>query len=93
MATDMRLLLTGLIEYHGSLSTHMFKIREEFQKLENFWRRLNSEYEGTGAEEFRIHWGKTAASFNEYISQGQRISLILQERIEALQAADSAEGL
>jgi len=90
---DMRRLLVGLQDYHSSLQRHVMQVRQEFQQLENRWHALGSVYEGTAAEEFRQHWLRTTAGFNEYVNQTQQISGILRERIDALEEADRAVGL
>lgn len=90
---DMRVLLTGLEEYQESLTHHINQVRDDFQMMENRWHALNSVYEGTAADDFRHHWMRTVESFQEYINQTQQISIILQERIEALREADQAGNL
>jgi uncharacterized protein (DUF885 family) len=89
---DTRILLTGLEEYHRILGSHLSKLTTEFQHLDTTWRQFSNVYEGDSADQFREGWVRTTQRFQEYIEQTQKISALLDERIENLRAANRTEG-
>ena len=90
--TDSRILLAGLEEYHRVLGKHLSNLAGEFQQLDNSWRQFSAVYEGDAADQFREGWIRTAQRFQEYIEQTQKISVLLDERIEQLRAVNKTEG-
>jgi uncharacterized protein YukE len=92
MADDMRVLLAGLEEYHRVLGKHLSKLMGEYQQLDAQWRRFSAVYEGDAADQFREGWMRTANRFQEYIEQTQKISALLDERIEDLRQANRTES-
>ena len=89
---DSRALHSGLVNYHQALKEHLLDLTVEYQTLENMWHRFNNVYEGDAAEQFRSNWIRTVVIFQEYISQTERISVLLEERINALGDAERTEG-
>ncbi|MBK9926324.1 MAG: WXG100 family type VII secretion target [Anaerolineales bacterium] len=89
---DTRVLLSGLEEYHRVLGMHLSKLTAEFQQLDNTWRNFSAVYEGEAADQFREGWIRTTQRFQEYIEQTQKISMVLNERIEHLREANRSEG-
>ena len=89
---DSRILLAGLEEYRRVLGQHLSKLTAEFQQLDNSWRQFNAVSEGDYADQFRAGWIRTSQRFQEYIEQTQKISAVLDERIEHLRAANQTEG-
>lgn len=89
---DTRILLAGLEEYHRVLGSHLSKLTAEFQQLDSTWRQFSAVYEGDAADQFREGWIRTTQRFQEYIEQTQKISAVLDERIEHLRAANRTEG-
>ncbi len=83
-------LLQGLEFYQQSLDQHLSRLRHEFEHLERRWQALSSVYEGQSAEDFRAHWLRTRADFEEYTLVTTRINVLLQERIDALRRLDSS---
>ena len=90
---DLNVLLRGLVTYEATLNSHNDSVTEAFDTLKTALRRLGAVYEGTGAKEFKSHWARTQANFEDYIAGSKAIRLLLVERIEALRAADRAGGL
>jgi uncharacterized protein YukE len=91
MATDARLLLRGLEEYHRVLGKHASNLTSEFQQVSAAWQRFSAVYEGQAADQFRQGWMRTSQRFQEYVEQTQKISSILDERIEDLREYDRSE--
>lgn len=89
---DSRILLAGLREYHASLERHLTQLRAEFDSLQNRWYAFSAVYEGDSAEQFRSGWLRTSSRFQEYINQTQKISSILEERIERLEEVNRTES-
>jgi hypothetical protein len=89
---DSRILLAGLEEYHRVLGLHLSKLTAEFQQLDSTWRQFNAVSEGDYADQFRAGWVRTSQRFQEYIEQTQKISAVLDERIEHLRNLDQTEG-
>jgi hypothetical protein len=89
---DTRVLLAGLEEYHRVVGLHLSKLTAEFQQLDNNWRQFSAVYEGEAADQFRAGWIRTTQRFQEYIEQTQKISAMLNERIEHLRSANRSEG-
>ena len=89
---DSRVLLNGLEEYHRVLGKHIASLSSEYQQLNNNWQQFSSVYEGDAANQFREGWIRTSQRFQEYIAQTQRISAMLDERIEQLREANKTEG-
>jgi hypothetical protein len=89
---DSRVLLAGLEEYHSILIRHLSQLTAEYQQLDNNWRQFNAVSEGDYADQFRAGWARTAQRFQEYIDQTQKISVVLQERIEHLRRVNQSEG-
>lgn len=92
MATDMRALLAGLEEYHRILGRHLSVVTAEFDQVGNAWSHFSSVYEGEGADQFKTGWERTSRRFQEYISETQKISSVLDKSIEDLRAADRTES-
>lgn len=90
---NTKILLRGLEEYHKTLTQHLRQLQQEFSSMESQWRAFSAVYEGDAADQFRSHWQRTTARFQEYIDQGQSIAKVLDERIIALRAANKQEGL
>lgn len=84
MGLDVDKLRDGLLNYNHSLVKHLQKLRDDYNSLMNFYIRLNQEYEGQAAEEFKKSWDKTAKWFEEYITDAEILSKTLEERIENL---------
>lgn len=84
MGLDVDKLLSGLSNYKDSLSRHLFKLQEDFDLLTNTYMRLNQEYDGQGAEEFKSSWNKTARWFETYIDNNTTLCNALEDRIESL---------
>jgi hypothetical protein len=89
---DTRILLAGLEEYRRVLGRHLSQLKAEFQQLDNSWRQFNVVAEGNYADQFREGWLRTAHRFQEYIEQTEKISALLDERIEHLRHVDRTEG-
>lgn len=89
---DSRMLLAGLEEYHRVLGEHLAQLTEEYQQLDNNWRQFNVVSEGDYADQFRSGWIRTSQRFQEYINQTQKISAVLDERIEHLRRLNRSEG-
>lgn len=83
MGLDVDKLRAGLLNYNHSLERHVQKLRDDFDSLKSFYHRLNQEYEGQAAEEFKNSWDKTAMWFEEYITDAERLSRTLEDRIES----------
>ena len=92
MATDARVLLSGLDEYSRVLEHHTILLKVEFNNLDSQWHQFSSVYEGEAADQFRAGWARTTRKFEEYIEQTDRIQKILDERIAALREADKTES-
>jgi uncharacterized protein YukE len=84
MGLDIDKLRDGLLNYNQSLNKHLQKLRDDYDALMSFYLRLNQEYEGQAAEEFKNSWDKTAKWFEEYIANASNLSKTLEERIESL---------
>lgn len=84
MAADSALLLRGLEEYRSSLDVHLQTVTHEYEQLDTRWQAFSSVYEGDAAQQFRSHWLCTRQRFEDYITATQKISKLLDERIEAL---------
>lgn len=93
MATDTKLLLSGLEAYLESVNRHIESLKEEYQHLDNTWRRFSACYEGEAADQFREGWLRTADRFREYMEGADRIRIILDERVDALREANRTEGV
>ncbi|SMB82005.1 hypothetical protein [Deinococcus hopiensis] len=89
---DTRRLLNGLRDYHATLTRHHQVLSAEYLSLERRYHALRHVYEGDAAEQFKAGWGRTDANFREYIGRGQVIMRLLEERIEALEAANQPSG-
>ena len=89
---DTRLLLQGLEEYRISMRRHLIEVRTEFSQLQRQWHVFSTVYEGDSADQFRAHWVRTAARFEEYVTRGDAIAAILDERIEFLRATNRTEA-
>lgn len=89
---DSRALLNGLVNYHQALEKHLKDLTSEYQNLENMWHRFSSVYEGDAADQFRANWMRTASTFQEYITQTEGISHLLEERIASLGIANNPDG-
>jgi uncharacterized protein YukE len=91
MATDARVLLSGLDEYSRVLEHHTILLKGEFNNLDSHWRQFSSVYEGEAADQFRAGWARTTRNFEEYIEQTDRFKRF-DERIAALREADKTES-
>ncbi len=89
---DSRILLVGLEEYRRVLRRHLSNLTDEFQQLDSTWRHFSAVYEGNAADQFREGWIRTSQRFQEYIDQTQKISVVLDERVEYLRVANQTEG-
>jgi uncharacterized protein YukE len=92
LATDARVLLQGLEEYYRALARHSIYLKLEYNHLDARWQQFSSIYEGDAADQFRAGWSRTHQNFSEYMEQTERISKVLEERIEALREADKTES-
>jgi uncharacterized protein YukE len=92
LATDARVLLRGLEEYYGALARHSIYLKLEYNHLNARWQQFSSIYEGEAADQFRAGWSRTHQNFIEYMEQTERISKVLEERIEALREAEKTES-
>lgn len=90
---DSRALYNGLTNYHDALEMHVKNLASEYQEVENMWHRFSAVYEGDAADQFRANWMRTVSTFQEYITQTEQISRLLEERITALGEADRSEGM
>ena len=90
---DTRLLLKGLEDYRKSLDRHLKELNTEFRVTEQRSRALYSVYTGDAADEFKKYWSVTVSRFQEYLTRTQRISAMLDERIEYLREYNRQEGL
>ncbi|WP_030008271.1 hypothetical protein [Picosynechococcus sp. NKBG042902] len=90
-ATDTRRLLAGLEAYRKSLERHIAQLTTEYTQLEKRWRAFNAVSEGDYAKQFRAGWLQTDARFKAYINQSQKIKVLLNERIAALQELNKQE--
>lgn len=88
MSVNTTRLLEGLDVYQSSLERHLIQLRNEFDHLSNHWHGLSAVYEGMAADDFRAHWLRTCAGFDEYVQATGRINALLQERIDALRDLD-----
>lgn len=84
MAADLALLLRGLEDYRSSLEIHLRTATQEYEQLDTRWQAFSSVYEGDAARQFRSHWLLTRQRFEDYITATEKISRLLDERIEAL---------
>jgi uncharacterized protein YukE len=91
--TNATALLTGLEQYNDSLKRHLADLDSKYSEVENSWHRFSEVYEGDAADQFRANWLRTVANFQEYIKQTQKISKMLDERIETLRIANQPEGI
>ncbi len=89
---DTRLLLQGLEEYRAGLRRLLIETRTDFDQLQERWRLFSAVYEGDSADQFRAHWQRTAASFEEYVERSEAIAAILDERIEHLREVNRVES-
>ncbi len=89
---DTRRLLAGLTEYHQTLGRHLGTLSAEHRQLERRYHALVPVYEGDAAEQFKLGWSRTHATFREYIDRGEVIRRLLAERIEALEQANRPDG-
>jgi len=89
---DSRILLAGLEEYHRVLGKHLSQLTAEYQQLDNTWHQLDAVFEGDYADQLREGWIRTSQRFQEYIEQTQKISAVLDERIEHLRKLNQTEG-
>jgi uncharacterized protein YukE len=92
LAIDSRLLLSGLEEYSRVLDRHSVYLKMEFGNVDNHWAQFSSVYEGEAADQFRAGWLRSTQNFQEYITQTDRIRMLLEERIEALREANRSES-
>lgn len=88
MRVNTTQLLQGLDTYQSSLNRHLAQLQQEFAHLDRRWQALSSVYDGQAADDFRTHWLRTRAGFEEYSQVTARINALLQERIEALRQAE-----
>jgi uncharacterized protein YukE len=89
---DSRALLSGLEEYRKTLGTHLSNVNTEFQQLTSVWHGFAGVYEGDAAAQFKEGWDRITSRFQTYIDQTQRISRLLDERIDFLRDANQTEG-
>ena len=89
---DSRVLLTGLEEYRRVLGKHLSELKDEYQQLDGIWRQFSGVYDGDAANQFREGWIRTSHRFQEYIEQTQKISKMLDERIEHLRMVNKTES-
>lgn len=89
---DTRALLIGLTEYRDSQRRHLVQARTDFEALERRWYSFSAVYDGDGADQFRAHWGRTVAQFQEYVERTEKILLVLDERIEHLREVNKTES-
>ena len=92
MATnDTRLLLHALEEYNSTLRRHVIELRTNFDQMETQWQTFAYYYEGDAADQFKAYWQRTVDRFREYQIRTEALSLVLEERIEALRLANQTE--
>ncbi len=63
-----------------------------FNRLDTTWRQFNAVSEGDYAEQFRAGWIRTSDRFQEYIEQTQKISGVLDERVDHLRKLNKTEA-
>ena len=85
MGLNVDLLREGLTNYKGSLEQHLVQLNGDFEVLMNTYAQFANEYEGTAAEEFKMHWEMTAQWFTEYISISESLARTLEERIRFIE--------
>lgn len=90
---DTTRLLGRLRSYEKELQRHNSKVTAAFSTLERSLARLNAQYEGAAARDFKAHMARTQRGLDEYVKGTNSIRQLLNERIEALAAADRAGGL
>lgn len=89
---DSRILLAGLEEYYRVLERHLAQLAADFQQLDTSWRQFNAVSEGDYAEQFRAGWIRTSDRFQEYLEQTQKISEVLDERVDHLRNLNKTEA-
>ena len=89
---DSRLLLQGLQDYHQLLERHVIELQAEYDSLLRIWSAFSSVYEGDAADQFKAGWMRTDLNFKDYINATRKISMMLEDRIEALRDANREEG-
>lgn len=90
MGLDIDKLLNGLINYKDCLSRHLLKLQEDFDLLMNTFLKLNQEYAGQRAEDFKNSWNRTARWFESYIDNAKILCKNLQDRIESLRKVEKS---
>jgi hypothetical protein len=90
---DTRALLDGLREYHAGLASQLSRLGEEFQLLEAARLALDGVFQGDAADVFRQQWGRTAEHFRLYLDQGALLARGLEQRIAALESANTELGI
>jgi uncharacterized protein YukE len=90
---DVTQLVRALDRYSRELDRHNALVADAFRGLERSLGRLSSVYEGVAAREFKAHWARTQAGLRDYESGARSIGGLLDERLQALRAADRPEGL
>lgn len=90
---DSRALHNGLANYHQALETHLQELTSEYQKMEKTWYRFSAIYDGDAANQFKTNWMRTVSTFQEYITQTEQISRLLEERITALREVNRLENV
>lgn len=89
---DPQRLLTGLEDYHRELTSHLRTVQDEFNAVRNVGEQFITEYEGDAAEQFKAGWARTKQKFDTYTTDTDRISAMLDERIESLRGVAREEN-
>lgn len=90
---DITRLLGRLRSYEKQLQWHNSRVTSAFSDLEGSLARLNAQYEGAAARDFKAHMARTRRGLDEYVKGTNSIRHLLNERIKALAAADRVGGL
>ena len=88
---DPQRLLAGLQEYHGALKSHLNTVQEAFNAVRNVGEQFIADYEGNAAEQFKAGWARTKQKFETYMADTDRISVMLDDRIESLRGVAQEE--
>ena len=82
---DPAQLKNQLEAYQEILSSHLARMREEYDTLKDRWASLSDVWEGSAAEEVRHFWTGAAADLEAHLEEGEALATYLAERLEHLQ--------
>jgi hypothetical protein len=84
MALDLERFGERLADYAETLARHNQDVREDYETLNDGFRRLFDVYAGEQAEELARRWHQTADWFEDYLSHTQELCTFVEERSAAL---------